>query len=362
MNRKITKLKRTIVASITVSSLVFSGCSTTSSPNTQANEKETDKIQIVCTTYPQYDWTKQLIGEENENIALTYLLENGVDVHSYQPTAKDIATIADSDLVIYVGGTSDGWVKEAVEQSNNDEIKTISFFDVLGDDVKREEIIDGMEHDHSHEEDTHNHEEDESSHEELHNLEGDGHNHEVVEEQGEYDEHVWLSLKHAKTMVETIEQELEALDMEHASIYKENCQRYIEKLDQLDKQYEEVVSTAKRKTVLFADRFPFRYLVDDYGLEYYAAFPGCSADTEASFETIIYLAERIKEEKLPVVLVLENSDTKVASTVISNTKEKKEQILTMNSIQSVSAREIEEGFSYLSTMEKNLEVLKQALN
>ena len=366
------------VATMTLSMFGLYGCSSKSSLNAEVNNEE--KIQIVCTTYPQYDWAKQVIGEEKDRFELVYLLENGVDIHSYQPTAKDIAAIADSDLVIYIGGTSDTWVKDAVEQSNNDQIKTISLFEVLGDSVKEEEIIEGMQDDHSHEEDEHTHEEDGHSHEEYghsheeyghnheedgHNHEEDGHNHEEDEhtnEEIEYDEHVWLSLKHAKTFVTEIEKALETVDSENASVYQENCDNYVEQLEHLDKQYEEMVESAKRSTVLFADRFPFRYLVDDYGLNYYAAFPGCSADTEASFETIIFLAEKLKEENLPVVFVLENSDTKIADTVINNTKEKNQQILTINSIQSISSREIEDGFSYLSAMEKNLEVLNQALN
>ena len=162
-------------------------------------------------------------------------------------------------------------------------------------------------------------------------------------------------------MVKAIEQALEAVDDANAAIYQKNADAYIQKLDDLDKEYEAVVTSAAKKTIVFGDRFPFRYLADDYGLSYYAAFPGCSAETEASFETITFLAEKMDELELSKILVIENSDKKIAKTIIDNTATKNQEILVMNSLQSVTSKKIEEGVSYVSIMQENLEILKQAM-
>lgn len=244
--------------------------------------------------------------------------------------------IADCDLFIYVGGESDAWVDDALKEAVNKNMKVINLLDVLGNTVKEEEVKEGMEA-----------EEEEESGEE--------------EEEPEYDEHVWLSLKNAKILTKAIADDLCEIDEEHKDIYMRNEKAYEEKLDTLDKEYQGTVDAASQKTLLFGDRFPFRYLVDDYGLDYYAAFVGCSAETEASFETVKFLSEKVDELGLKNVITIEKSDQKIAKTIVENTKDKNQNILTLDSMQSTSSDDVKNGTTYLSVMEKNLEVLKEAL-
>ena len=270
------------------------------------------------------------------------LLDNGVDLHSYQPTAQDILKISTCDLFIYVGGESDGWVSDALQEAANKDMKVIDLLDVLDDAVKEEEIVEGMEAGEEH-------------------GDGEDEEHEEEEEGPEYDEHVWLSLRNAKVLCEAITSALTEIDPDHAADYRSNLTSYSEKLDALDAAFQSAVDSASRKTLLFGDRFPFRYLVDDYGLSYYAAFAGCSAETEASFRTITFLADKVDEFNLTSVLTIESSDQKIAQTIIQNTKEKNQNILTLNSMQSVTSNDVAAGTGYLSIMESNLDVLIEAL-
>ena len=301
------------------------------------NSKADDKIQIVTTIFPEYDWVKNVLGENPANAEVTLLLDNGVDLHSYQPTVDDIMKITSADLFIYVGGESDEWVDEVLKQSENKDLIVINLMEELGDAAKEEEIIEGME----------------CEEEEEEGEEG--------EEEVEYDEHVWLSLKDAALFVNSIDTAMGTIDSKNAAVYKANTDAYISKLDALDKEYEEAVSEANVKTLLFGDRFPFRYLVDDYGLSYYAAFVGCSTETEASFQTVIFLAEKMDELSLKNVMTIEGTNHKIAETIIDNTTDKNQNILVMDSMQSVTSKGVEEGITYLSIMESNLEVLKEAL-
>ena len=186
-------------------------------------------------------------------------------------------------------------------------------------------------------------------------------NEEGEEEEPEYDEHVWLSVKNAEVLSKAIADALEKADPDHKDIYQENASAYSEKLKDLDAKYQEVVDGASQKTLLFGDRFPFRYLVDDYGLSYYAAFVGCSAESEASFDTISFLANKVDELGLKDIMAIENSNQKIAKTIIENTKEKNQKILTLDTMQSTTSDDVKNGTTYLSVMEKNLEVLKEAL-
>ena len=299
-------------------------------------------LNIVTTIFPEYDWVREILGDTAENADLTMLLDNGVDLHSYQPTAQDILKISTCDLFIYVGGESDGWVSDALQEAANKNMKVIDLLDVLDDAVKEEEIVEGMEAGEEH---------------------GDGEDadHEEEEEGPEYDEHVWLSLRNAKVLCEAISNALTEIDPDHAADYRSNLAAYSGKLDALDAAYQSAVDSASRKTLLFGDRFPFRYLVDDYGLSYYAAFAGCSAETEASFRTITFLADKADELNLTSVLTIESSDQKIAQTIIQNTKDKNQNILTLNSMQSVTSNDVAAGTGYLSIMESNLDVLKEAL-
>ena len=304
----------------------------------QNDTNQTDKLSIVTTIFPEYDWVREILGEKADNAEITMLLDNGVDLHSYQPTADDIVKISDCDLFIYVGGESDEWVEDALRNAANRNMKVINLLEVLGDSVKTEEIVEGMqEEEHEHEDaEEHEHEE-------------------------EADEHVWLSLKNAKMLVRVISKALQELDPDNKDIYAANADAYVKKLSALDAEYQTAVDAASNKTILFGDRFPFRYLVDDYGLRYYAAFVGCSAETEAGFETISFLAKRVDELKLPCVLTIEGAQHKIAETIVRNTTAKNQRVLTMDSMQSTTSKDVKNGTTYLSVMEKNLSVLKEAL-
>lgn len=290
------------------------------------------KIDIVCTIFPEYDWVKEIIKGEEDNFNLTMLMANGADLHNFQPTADDILTISKSDIFIYVGGESDKWVHDALKEAVNKDMIVINLMDVLGDRAKEEELVEGMQGDDE-------------------------------EEEPEYDEHIWLSVKNAEILAEYIEGKISSLDKDEKRVetYKKNLENYKAKLDGLDKQYEEAVKAAGKNTIVFGDRFPFRYLVDDYNIKYYAAFIGCSAETEASFDTITFLAGKVDELSLQTVLTIETSDKQIANTVISNTKDKNQKILTLDSMQAVTAKEADGGKNYYDIMATNLEVLKEAL-
>lgn len=297
---------------------VLSGCD-------KKNDND-NKLKVVTTTFPIYDWVKEILKDEDVDVSL--LQDNGVDLHSYEPTVDDIAKINNADVFMYVGSESDGWVESVLESNKN--VRVVNLLEVLGDSVKLEEELEGVEHDHEHDH----------------------------EDEEEYDEHVWLSLRNAKKCVEAIKDVLCELDSSNADRYEKNAEEYIEKLELLDQKYMEVVDSSKNDTLVFGDRFPFRYLVDDYNLNYYAAFVGCSSESEASFNTITFLAKKLDELGLTSILTIEGNNHKIAETIIKNTENKNQEILTLNSMQG----RILEGDTYLSIMEANLEVLKKALN
>lgn len=491
---------------------LLAGCGKKNAAET--GESDSNKLSVVTTIFPEYDWVKEILGDKAESTDLTMLLDNGVDLHSYQPTADDIVKISDCDLFIYVGGESDKWVDDALKEATNKDMKVIDLLEVLGDSVKTEETVEGMqetEHAHDHSKEVSTFEDHEVQDRSLSDwagswqsaypfaldgtlddafaamaeegemtadeyktyyqngyktditnidIEGDhiaftyedgkkvgsdykyigyyiqnwstgtkaamyrfeavdrtsgapicvefndhmiesaapehfhirmsnesfdaivdpekswptffpadmtgedlcehmeGHGHDHGEEK---DEHVWLSLKNAKTLVGAISDALQELDPDNKGIYAANAAAYIEKLSALDGAYQSAVDGAARKTVLFGDRFPFRYLVDDYGLSYYAAFAGCSAESEASFETVSFLAKKVDELKLPCVLTIEGKNHKIAETIVENTAEKNQKILTMDSMQSTTSEDVANGTTYLSVMEQNLSMLKEAL-
>ena len=486
------------------------------------------KKSIVCVTYPEYDWVMNILGKKSSNFKVTLLQDNGTDLHSFQPSVKDIAKISTCDMLVYVGGESDGWVKKAVADAKNKNMIVVNMLEVLGDKVMHEEIVEGMEH-HHHHDDEHEHEHDEHEHDHDHGKEvstfddkdvkdrsladwagnwqspyplllkgvldeafeekaesgkmtakeykeyyktgyksdiasvsikgdtitykydngksvsakykyvgyfvqnwsggtkaamyrfestdkkssaprfieindhmiesaksehfhirmsnegfdkiedpekywptffpaemtgeeiaehiGGGHHH----HEEEYDEHVWLSIRHAITITKALFEKIQVLDAKNASVYKENTNSYVKELAALDAEFTKAVSSANKKTILFGDRFPFRYLADDYNLSYFAAFTGCSAESEASFETIVFLSKKVDELGLKSVITIEKSDKKIAKTIVSNTKNKNQEILEMDSLQSVTKKEIKSGRTYLSAMKQNLEVIKKAL-
>lgn len=291
---------------------------------------------IVCTTFPQHDWIRNIIGDDSDKFQLTMLLDQGTDLHSYQPTAEDIAKIADADMFVYVGGESDGWVESALKEATNKDMKVVNMLDALGTAVKVEEVVPGMQ-----------------AEEEEETEEGEG---------PENDEHVWLSLRNAVTLTDALSENIQEIDPANKEDYVENAGKYVDKLNDLDGRYALTISKGKRQAILFGDRFPFRYMADDYGLTYYAAFVGCSAESEASFETITFLAHKVDELKLPVILTIEGADHNIAESIKNATESKNQEILTMNSMQSVTAEDVADGETYLNVMEDNLNVLSQALN
>lgn len=290
-----------------------------------------------------------ILGGNPANAEVTMLLDNGADLHSYQPTASDILKISTCDVFVYVGGESDEWVDDVLKEATNKDMVVINLMDELGNAVKEEEIIEGMEG-HDHDED-HDHEDEDHDHE---------HHHE--EGEVEYDEHVWLSLKNASVLVGAISEAIAKADSANAATYRANASAYIDKLNALDKDYSDMVSAAARDVLVFGDRFPFRYMIDDYGLVYYAAFVGCSAESEASFETITFLAGKVDENSLTSVITIEGKEHKIAETIISNTATKDQKILTLDSMQTTTMADVKNGTTYISVMESNYKVLKEALN
>lgn len=285
-------------------------------------------VTIVTTIFPIWDWTHALLGAElAENTRLTLLLHDGVDMHSYQPTVDDLVRISTCDLFIYVGGESDAWVADALAEAVNRDMIVLNLIEVLGDAAKREETVEGMQGGEE-------------------------------EEEEAYDEHVWLSLKNAKLCCEAITDALVRLYPDRAQALRQSGAMYEAALDVIDTAYQAALSSAACSTLLFADRFPFRYLLDDYGISYYAAFPGCEAETEASFETVAFLANKVDELGLPMVLTTESPVPRLAGTVVENTRDKRAKIQGLDSMQAASF----DHRNYLSVMETNLEILRQALN
>ena len=340
----------------------ITGCSSGSSSSipsestTKPAEKaSSEPFSVVCTIFPEYDWVKEILGDHADNVELSYLLDNGVDLHSYQPTADDMMKISTCDLFVYVGGESDEWVEGALADATNKDMKVINLMDVLGDSAKVEELKEGMQ-------------EDEHDHDHDHSKEGSTIEDDEVqdiplsdqEDEEEYDEHVWLSVKNAKVLCAEIEKSIEAIDSTNSADYEANLDSYISKLDELDGKFQTLVDGSSVKTLVFGDRFPFRYFVDDYGLDYFAAFIGCSAETEASFETIAFLSDKVKELDCKTIFTLENSNKDIANTIIS-TSGKTLDIAELNSLQSVSKDDISGGASYISLMQKNYDVLADVL-
>lgn len=327
--KRINKILTGPLAALMLVSLL-AGCKKADTPNDNGKQN----LRIVTTIFPAYDWVRAILGDQAEQAELTLLLDSGVDLHSYQPTAADMIRISDCDLFVYVGGASDKWMDDALKAAANQDRKVINLLEVLGSLVKNEEAVEGMQ------EEAHDH---------------------GAEEEPEADEHVWLSLKNAQTLCAAISQALQELDPSHKEDYDANTAAYLEKLTDLDTLYQKAVDGAARKTLLFADRFPFRYLVDDYGLNYYAAFSGCSAESEASFDTVSFLAKKVDKLGLPCVLTIEGTQHRIAETIVKNTTHKNQTILRLDSMQSTTSQDVQKGATYLSIMERNLDVLKEAL-
>ena len=300
---------------------------------TSCNKKEdkNQKLNVVATIFPAYDWV-QNIAKGSESVNLSLLIKNGTDLHSYQPTAADIVKISNADLFIYVGGESDEWMADALKNVKNPNMLIINLMNLLADHVVEEELIEGMEK-------------------------------EEVEDLGEieFDEHVWLSLNNAMLASCKIAECLEILDLENSTLYADNLISYLAQIEELKSQYQTRLGSLPEKTLLVCDRFPFRYMADEFGLEYFAAFPGCSAETEASFQTVAFLTGKAKELSLKNVYVTESSDSKLAKTVIKNSGLKGTKIIKLDSMQSTTQKQARSGKTYLGTMASNLALIEQSL-
>ena len=328
---------------VLAAALTFVACSAESNEKAPAQKK----VSIVATIYPQYDWLKNILGSRLDSVNLNLLIKNGTDLHSYKPSAQDIAAIASADMVVYVGGESDEWIEKALKATPKEGRVQVNLMEALGDRVKEEEVVEGMQ------------EETKDERRETKEIAEENHEH---GEEAENDEHIWLSLKNAEILVRALANAIAKVDSTNATEYHMNAALYVAKISALDAQYRAATDNAHFKTILFGDRFPFRYLVDDYGIKYFAAFVGCSAESEASFETVAFLASKMDSLALPAIFTIDGSNGKIARAILDASKKSKETpVLTLNSMQSVTDAQMQSGVDYLSMMQSNLEVLKKAI-
>ena len=328
-------------------SIIIVSCNNANKSSNE-NNKEVDnsKLKVVTTIFPIYDFTRNIAVD---NVNLQMIIKPGIEIHSFNTTPADVIDIQNADVFIYIGGESEAWAEKIISSMNTMDtngkkiIRLIDYVKALD-----EEIVEGMEHDTDH-----NHEE-EANHEEHENHIEESHTHEGV-----YDEHIWTSPKNAQLMVTAICNALSEIDANNADIYKANADKYNQELTVLDKEIRNTVNTSKRKNIVFGDRFPFRYLAEEYGLEYRAPFTGCSSQVDASPKTIAYLMNYIKDNKIPYLYYIELSNEKIANTLIEQTGAEK---LKLHSGQNVSKEEFNSGVTYLSIMRDNLESLKKGLN
>lgn len=339
-----------------------------------SNQDKADahKLKIVTTNFAEYDFARQITGDKAD---VKMLLKPGAESHSYEPSPQDIKTIQDSDLFVYVGGDSDEWVGDILE-SMDKKPNTFKLMDAV--DLMEEEVKEGMVHEHHHddkdccdEHKEHEHEHEHEEHADKHEEHADKHEHEHEEhahehehehehaEEPEMDEHVWTSPVNAIKIVEKMSAEIIKLDPNNADTYKKNTEEYIKKLQKLDGEFRDVVKNGKRKEIVVGDRFPFLYFVKEYGIEYYAAFPGCSKDTDTNPATIAFLTEKVKEDNIPVVFHIELSNEQMSKAIAEATGAKSE---LLNAVHNISDEDFKKGVTYIDLMEHNVEVLKEALN
>lgn len=328
-----------------LSAVALIGCGSGQAPATE--EGSAGKVSVVCTTFPQYDWVMNLLGEVSEQVEVTLLVKNNADIHNYQPSAQDMISMKEADLFIYVGGESDAWVSDLMKSDSSLAEKSVSLSEVL----LAKDMLECADHDHE----EHDHEEsDDHAHASEGHVHNDDHTH-------EYDEHVWLSLENAEVLCEYISGSLCELMPESAAEIQSSTAAYIGELQSLDAEYQSMVQNSAQHPLIFGDRFPFCYLASDYELEYYAAYTGCNAEVEVGFDTIIALAGKVDELENSYIIVIDGSDKSIAETILKSAKREKVEILEMDSMQSVSWEDVQNGASYLDIMRANLEVLKKAL-
>ena len=315
-------IKRILCVMMAVMLITVCFCSCSSTENT---DKKSGKLSIVTTIFPPYDFARQVAGDKAE---LTMLLKPGTESHNYDPTPQDIIKIQNADVFIYVGGESDKWVEDMLASASKKPKKIIVMMDCV--DKLEEEIVEGMQ------------------------AEEEEHGDEV-----EYDEHVWTSPKNAIKISKKICEELKALDKDNEEFYEKNTNEYSKQLSSLSNDFDNITKNGKRNTMIFGDRFPFKYFADEYHLKYYAAFPGCSSETEPSAATVAFLIDKVKEEKIPVVFTIEFSSGKIADTICESTGAKK---LMMHSCHNITQEQFESGITYIELMRNNETVLKEALS
>lgn len=315
------------IITVCIMLLILASCE-----NRQPHKGNADnKLSVIAAMFAEYDFAKQIVGEHG-NVEM--LMPAGSEIHSYEPTPQDIINIKNADIFIYGGGESDTWLDTVLDSVEPESLRIISMTDLC--ELYEEESVEGMESDHVHDESCdHDH----------------GHS--------EYDEHVWTSPVNAIKIIEEITKAVCEKDKKHQSEYIENSKKYIDKISALHLQFKETVENADKKLMIFADRFPFRYFVEEYGLSYYAAFPGCSHDTEPGAKTIQFLIDKVKCERIPVIFTIENSNRNVAMAIGDETKAK---ILEFHSCHNVTKTQLENGITYVELMTQNLENLKEALN
>ena len=303
-----------------------------------ATTAEDGRPKVITTIFPPYDFARAVGGGKTD---LSMLLKPGMESHSYSPSPQDIINIQNCDLFIYIGGENDQWVDRIINSLEKDKRpQVLKLIDCVS--PVREELAEGMQ-----EEEGHDHGHDHGA------AEGEAHEHE-----DEYDEHIWTSPRNAEKMTAAIMDKLILIDAKNRSFYKENAKAYIAELDRLDKDYRRAVADGRRRSLVFGDRFPFRYLADEYDLDYAAAFPGCAAESEASAATIAYLIDKVKKEQIPVVFHIEMSTEKTAEAICNETGAKK---TLLHSCHNLSRSEYEQGATYISLMRNNLNSLREAL-
>lgn len=337
-------MQKKILIVLTLLFSIINSCNDANKSSKENNkEVDNDKLKVVTTIFPIYDFTRNIAGD---NVNLQMIIKPGIEIHSFNTTPADVIDIQNADVFIYIGGESEAWAEKIISSMNTNGKKIIRLIDYVK--ALDEEIVEGMEHDtdHNHEEEA-NHEEHEDNIEESHTHEGI------------YDEHIWTSPKNAQLMVTTICNALSEIDTNNADTYKSNADKYNQELTALDEEIRNAVNSSKRKNIVFGDRFPFRYLAEEYGLEYRAPFTGCSSQVDASPKTIAYLMNYIKDNKIPYLYYIELSNEKIANTLIEQTGAEK---LKLHSGQNVSKEEFNSGVTYLSIMRDNLESLKKGLN
>lgn len=303
-----------------------------------AQREKDETLRIVCTIFPLYEWTRGIVGDA-EGVEVILLIDNGTDSHSYQPTTEDIVHVMSADLVLYVGSQNESWVERTLSRREDGAYTAMDMRYAEGvtlRNISAESIV-ATDDGHSH---------------------GHGHGHEHGHTHGSTDEHLWLSLRNAVACGEAITRTLCALDEEAAEDYRARWGEYSRKLLELDQAYAETLTSAQSPTMLFADRFPFVYLAEDYGIRYVAAFEGCTTEADASPATILHLAEHADEWGLRYIFVTESSDGELASSVRRATRRKDQEIVVLDSMQNLTASRIEAGETYLGIMERNLKTLQ----